>query len=262
MHQLAFCFLIYDKIHHEELWNKFFEKVDPSKYRIYIHYKINMPLKYFESYKLKDCIETKYADISLVNAQNIMLKHALSDGCTKMINLSQACIPFKSFEHIYNFLSKDDMCHFNIAPHKACFPRCNSLLQYYPSKNIQKSAQWCILNRNIAELVISKSPEEITTEFSRVAAPDEHYYITMVYHNNLTDQIITTPNLANGATTFINWGGMDYKYPSSGGLKNYSSILPAEIKHLLHSPCLFGRKFTPECAPYLQIPIYLNSIAP
>ena len=30
------------------LWNTFFENIDENKYTIYIHYKNNKPLKYFE----------------------------------------------------------------------------------------------------------------------------------------------------------------------------------------------------------------------
>ena len=41
MKKIAFCFLIYDIINHEELWNIFFQNVDTNKYNIYIHYKFN-----------------------------------------------------------------------------------------------------------------------------------------------------------------------------------------------------------------------------
>ena len=51
----------------------FFLNIDKNKYTIYIHFKNNVSLKYFEQYKLKNCIETQYADISLVCAQNILL---------------------------------------------------------------------------------------------------------------------------------------------------------------------------------------------
>ena len=53
MKKIAFCFVIYDIINYEELWNMFFQNVDTNKYNIYIHYKTNTPLKYFEKYKLK-----------------------------------------------------------------------------------------------------------------------------------------------------------------------------------------------------------------
>jgi len=257
---LGFCFLIYDEINHEDLWIKFFEKADPGKYRIYIHYKNNKSSRYFDRYKLNDCVVTKYAEISLVFAQNVMLKHALADGCSKMIFLSQACIPFKSFNYVYEFLMKDDKCHFNMEPHEVCFPRCDPLMKYYPRETIQKASQWCILNRTVAEVVISKRPEEMAAEFS-VYAPDEHYYITMVYHHKLTDQINVTMYQAEGATTFTNWHGMTYKYSSSFSLKNYYYISSEELVHLLRSPCLFGRKFGKECAPYLHTSEYLAAIS-
>ena len=59
MKKIAFCFLIYDIINHEELWNIFFKDIDTNLYNIYIHYKNNKQLKYFEKYKLDNCIETK-----------------------------------------------------------------------------------------------------------------------------------------------------------------------------------------------------------
>ena len=59
--KIGFCFLIYDKINLEELWELFFKDVDPNKYNIYVHYKDNKILKYFEQYKLhqSECIELR-----------------------------------------------------------------------------------------------------------------------------------------------------------------------------------------------------------
>jgi hypothetical protein len=107
MKKIAFCFLIYDEINHEELWNMFFQDIDTNKYSIYIHYKTNKTLKYFEQHKLANCIETKYCDVTIIHAHNLLFKKALEDGCDKIISLSQACIPLKSFDYIYDFLTKD-----------------------------------------------------------------------------------------------------------------------------------------------------------
>ena len=70
MKVLGLCFLIYDKINHEELWYNWLHNVDKKKYMIYIHYKNNTKLKYFEKNKLKKCIKTKYAHVSLTHAHN------------------------------------------------------------------------------------------------------------------------------------------------------------------------------------------------
>ena len=79
MKKIAFCFLIYDVINQEELWNIYFKNIDSNKYNIYIHYKSNKKLQYFDKYKLKNCIETKYADKSISLANNILFKKAYED---------------------------------------------------------------------------------------------------------------------------------------------------------------------------------------
>ena len=56
MEKIAFLFLIYDCINHEHLWKAFFNNISTEKYSIYIHYKVNKPLKYFEQQNLQNCI--------------------------------------------------------------------------------------------------------------------------------------------------------------------------------------------------------------
>ena len=260
MKKIAFCFLIYDIIIHEEFWNIFFKDVDTNLYNIYIHYKFNKPLKYFEKYKLDDCIETKYGDITIVYAHNLLFKKAYEDGCYKIISLSQSCIPLKSFKYVYNFLTKDNFGHFNIAPSSQCFPRCNKLLNYYDKKIIKKSSNWFILNNNICKLVAYYDKNIIDKEYNNIVFPEEHYFITFIYNNNLQDEIITTPNIADDATTFTNWEGMDYKYVSNRGLKNYSFITVEELAYLLNSKSLFGRKFNRECITSLINNKYIEFI--
>jgi hypothetical protein len=256
MKKVAFLFLIYDAINLEELWAKFFEHVDKQKYSIYIHYKFNVPLKYFDKYKLLNCIETKYADVSLVCAQNMLLKEALKDNDNQhFIFLSNSCIPFKKFDTIYNSLSTDKS-YFNLAPHTQCFPRCDQLLQYIKKEYIQKASQWCILNRKHSHLMTDDT--SYIDMYKSIYASDEICYITNIYIYNMQNEIVTTPNVANDATTFTNWEDMRYKYPSTRGLKNYSSITEDEILHLINSKCLFGRKFNSSCLRDFCIKPYIS----
>jgi len=62
-----------------------------------------MKLKYFEKYKLDNCVKAKYADVTLIHAHNILFRKAYNDGCSKIISLSQACIPLKPFDYVYTF---------------------------------------------------------------------------------------------------------------------------------------------------------------
>jgi hypothetical protein len=245
--KIAFCFLIYDIINKEDIWNSFFSNVDKEKYNIYIHYKTQVELKYFEKYKLNNCIETKYGDISLVLAQNILLKRALEDSNTNYIFVSQSCIPVKSFDYIYDFLNPN-FSYFNIAPDLQCFPIYNNLIKYFDKNVIKKASQWCILNQSHAKLMVDNN-DNIKKWFSNIKIPDEIVYITLLYHLNLQNELILTPNLASGSTTSSQWPNQKGFKAFSKSVyykklpKTYFNICEEEMSYLKNEPCLFARKF-------------------
>ena len=225
MKKIAFCFLIYDIINNEDLWDNFFKNIDCTKYNIYIHYKTDIDLKYFNKYKLSFCIETEWGEISIIKAQNLLLVEAIKDIDNQhFIFISNSCIPLKSFDYIYNELD-ENFSYFNMCPQEQCFPRCNDSILYLPKQYIQKSHQWCILNRKHTLLLI------IDTDYLNWfnICGDEHCYITKLYTKNLENEVI------NKATTFTDW--------SSDILKTYNTITKEEFNYLINSEHFFGRKF-------------------
>jgi hypothetical protein len=210
---------------------------------------------------LLNCIETKYADVSLIHAHNLLFKKAYEDGCYKIISLSQACIPFKSFDYIYDFLTKDNYAYFNICPQEQCFPNCNSLLPIIPKQHIGKSHNWFIMNRKLVENLCFDKDIILNTQFNKIYAPAEYFYYTYIKILGLEDEIKTTLNEANAATTFTNWAGMKYKYVTNRSLKNYTSISLEELEYLLKSPCFFGRKFLRESITSFINTTYITSIS-
>ncbi len=250
--KIALCFLIYDKINHEKLWYDWLKHVDKNKYTIYIHYKENKPLKYFEKYKIKENIPTEWGDVSLIHAHNLLFKNALHHNNYKIISLSQSCIPVKSFDYLYDFLINDNYGYFAKEPHSQNFPRCNELLHYYDKETIQKSSEWFILNRPLAKLVTSISKEKIDRMYGDITCPEEHYFITHIYEHNLQNQIKFTHN-SSYATTFASWPDhSDYKIFDKSKLskntpKEYDEICDEELEYLVDSNSLFARKFNENC---------------
>ena len=246
---LGFCFLIYDKINHEELWYNWLKNVDKKKYKIYIHYKNDIKLKYFEKYKLDNCIETKWGDISLVKAQNLLIKASINDNCTHQILLSNSCIPLKSFDYVYRKLNLG-FSYFNLLPrdlHKHTKITGTTRMNI---SNIHKASQWCILAQHHSEIILKD--KLIYKELSKCFAPDELVYLTILImygtKEGFKNEIIITTNSSTNATTFTNWSDMDYLYVHHNkGPKNYNIITKEEIDYLIKQPCLFGRKFKPEC---------------
>ena len=277
MNKIAFLFLIYDMINHESIWYRYFhnfEGIGKRRYNIYIHYKAdtNFRLEFFDDYKIdkRKIIDTKYADISIVKAQNILLKEALKDTAnTHFIFLSGSCIPLKSFEYLYHHLDTA-YSYFHVADPDDCFPDCEVALQYIPKRHIKKASQWCILNRKHGALLVGSDSSDPSHTYLRwfedTYAPDELCYISYlsyVYNQSLDDEIIATSydSPPEVATTFANWEDMNYTFVSERELKNYKSISEEELEHLLRSKSLFGRKFKPSCFPSLNKRFYYETIS-
>jgi hypothetical protein len=252
MKKIAFCFLIYDVINHEELWNLFFKNVDHNKYNIYIHYKTNRQLSYFNKYKLKNCISTNYSDQTIVHAYNILFKKAFEEDEEnyKFIILSGACIPFKSFDYIYEKLTGDSYGYFNSCPREQCFPTCDSLSTKIDKKYISKSHNWFILNRLLVEQLAYLDNAIIDHLYGDVYAPAEYYYYTFIKKLQLEEEVKVTENKSYDATTFTCW---------QPNLVNFSSISKEEISKIVNSKSLFGRKFNQYCLELYDID-YINSI--
>ncbi len=249
MRKIAFCFLICDIIYQEEIWNIFFNNADQHKYNIYVHYKNDVPLKYFEKYKLTNCIETNYADISLVKAQNIMLEEGLKDeDNTHFIILSNSCIPLKSFDYIYNKLD-DNYSYFTKIE---LFPRCFDM--GFKRKYLQKSHQWCILNKKHAKEMLT--PVYNIELFKNIYASDEHFYITNIYMKKLENEILISYHNGNNMTTFVDWTNP----VKTGHPKEFINISDRDFVRILNNEHLFGRKFMPECN-LMNKEYYINIIS-
>ena len=250
--KIALCFLIYEEIYHEELWYKWLNNIDKNKYNIYIHYKNNKPLKYFDKYKIKENIDTCWGCIGIVLAQNAILREALKDPDNQhFIWLSDSCIPFKNFNYVYNYLDVSKS-YFNIAPDSQVFPRADAVLKYIKKNNIKKAAMPSIINKKHAKLFVDND-NNIKLWFKDIKIPDEIVYITLIYHNNLQNELITTPNLAAGAIIMSQWEDMSNYKNFSNSIKTkttpyeYKYICPEEVDYFINSNSLFGRKFIKNC---------------
>ncbi len=250
--KIALCFLIYEEIYNEDLWYEWLKNIDKTKYNIYIHYKNNKPLKYFEQYKIKERVETCWGCIGVVLAQNAILREALKDKDNEhFIWLSDSCIPFKNFNYIYNYLDPTKS-YFNMGFDNHIFPRANNALKYIEKNNIKKAAMPCIINKKHAKLFIDNE-DNMKLWFKDIDNVDEIAYISLIYHYNLQNELITTQNIAAGAIIMSQWEDMpNYKnFPNSIKTKTtpceYSYISPEEIDYFINSNSLFGRKFLKEC---------------
>jgi type IV secretory pathway protease TraF len=229
MKRISFMFLIKDEIYNEEIWYNFFLNVSPDKYKIYIHYKNDNNLKYFNKYKLRNCIQTSWGDRSLVDAHNLLIEESLKDNnVTHLILISDTCIPLKKFDYIYKFLDENYSYFHRKNPD---LKQLNNKVYYFLNKNeIKKSSQWCILNRKHAKLLYNK--EYIIKYYENNNYPDERVYITALDKFGLSNEI------KDMCITHCVW-----PYKSSHPV-DFGIIRKKNLYNLLKSNCLFARKFT------------------
>ena len=252
--KIAFLFLIKDKINKEELWHNFFNNVDRNKYSIYIHYKDDIKLKYFDEYKLKKTIPTEWGDISLVQAQKLLLKEAFKDETNyKFIFISDSCMPIKNFNYVYNFLTQNNNSYFNF---ETVYKKYNKILY--------KTSQWCILNINHTNIIINDNTEIDFYIKNNIFASDEIYFLTTI-RKYLNNNIIINKEPKN-FTTHVVWRDKfiglikinDFhniykKYKSNIKFPIFGSPSPGtyikfddnELNYLINDTnCLFFRKVT------------------
>ena len=275
--KIAFLFLIYDCIHHEDLWEAFFRTAEtPEQFTLYVHAKSRegAPLAaFFESCHLPhdEIVQTEYAEISLVHAMNALLTAALRDQRNqRFVFVSGHCLPVKPFRLVYDALVRDDgasrFSHMtDLSPTDLSHVR--TLLAALHSRgvckeHVQKASQWCVLNRRLAQLCTSM-PAGYVCAFKGVRAPEEWYYLTTARCTGMDggreresesrdgsrdgrdgDHVIATADLHRDhrGPTFANWRESHGSRP-----REYARVTVDELHTLVQGPSFFARKFAKGC---------------
>lgn len=257
--KIAFMFLIYDEIYYESLW---YDYLKPYKdyVNIYIHYKISKPLSYFEEYKLhsSQIVPTQYANKSLIYAQQSLIFNAFNhdEHNTQFILVSQACIPLKPFEVLYNELIRE-----NESP-KSRFTKFNNDHIFFICRTFKKIHQWCVLNRRHVGILLSYDIKEYieTSILPFCFAPEELFYFNFLHkYDPQFEQHMILASKDEEGFMFTNWNYFNSTYPFIKNdhrdlLTNYDKIEQKEIDYILkRSYHLIGRKFNKDCQVLLSV---------
>lgn len=243
--KIAFCFMSYSDIKHADLWEKFFNELDPDSYSVYIHPKEPKEVKsIFKNYIIEDRLETEWGDISLVRATNRLYEEALKDEANKVVVLlSDSCIPIHNPNIVRNELlshkenrlcsmeNMDEESRYGLVKDKETIKR----------HHFEKRSQWMSLTRETVEEILKY---DMTDAFEDIFAPDEVYYPTMLNVLNIkwVEKIVT----------FVNWNDISLKGATRVLPKTYEFIGFNELKYMRDLGALFMRKISNEA----QIQIY------
>lgn len=250
--KIAFLFLTINDLNNGLLWEKFFNG-NEQKFNIYSHSKnqSNLTQKLLIDSQIKNRVDTTWGDISLVRATNNLLKEAYDNSDNKFFMLlSESCIPLYDFNFIYDLIlnnNKSSLFYYDWSNTVNSNNRRNKL-KNIKFEHFYKQSQWMLLTRDHVKCILD---HDLTTNFEKVTAADEHYYINILktFHNNFDFENINYP------ITFVNWldknNGHPYVYKilnlsdarKLNGKEFYSNITPVNDDS---SISLFLRKASKE----------------
>jgi hypothetical protein len=261
--KVALCFLVQHTMACEQRWVDYLAAADPAEYNVYIHVKHRdrSLSDWVKQYMVPVHVPTVWGTASLVDATNTLFGYAHDHDQDNQvfILLSESCVPVKPLSAVrdYFFRQKPGTSVLPQAPESQCFPRCNTLLQYFPRDCIAKHAQWIILQRHLVA-ALKDSPMLWCFE-AMTGPPDEHYYLTMLRYLKLLDNSVELCQWPcyDQQPTFVYWPDMDKRYPyrlppdpsqRTPHPHTYTSMSTAEWDYLAE-----------QCQPF---PFFLRKVAP
>ena len=214
----------------------------------------------FEKFCIKDKVDTKWGEISLVKATLNLFKEALIDKENEyFILLSDKCIPLYDSDEIYDKVreinnniilninykdgfnndykdgfNNDSRERFDLLADKTFFDKNKFTKQY----------QWMLLKRDTVKFFIENDYTHIFGD--KFFASDEHYFINIVIKFNIP--------YVNKTITYVNWNEFSDSIFFRLKPKTYLKLTDEMIKKILKFDTLFMRKIDSKC----NLPSYFD----
>lgn len=212
--KIAFCFLTYNNIIRNDIWDKFFENVDKNKYIVFIHPKKQFPSKYNI---VKNIIPTKSkTHISVVRATIQLLRETYESDkeITHFIFITQSCIPLYKFDDIYNFITtfKQSIISSINNHHRERYLNLSTTIKNLISENnfVKQHANMMLIRDDVEFLI----KIDFTHHFEKILCPDEHYFINILkylYKRNIINKQINFCNFDMNRTQAVEFNNINIK---------------------------------------------------
>lgn len=213
--KIGFAFLIYDKIENPSIWKAYLKQHD---YEIRVHAKNNSNLdSFFLSYCI-DPIPTRYRDISIVKAKNLLLEDMFQyTDVSCVILLSGSCFPVIPYSELEKYLENNPKSHigdftFNRSGH--IHHRSRQLKDPIIDKyHFKKQQPNCIIMRSDYNRLQEYFPYMID-QFKEVDTPEEHLLINMFEYYNIpyNNNVVCMPHKQRIMTQAKNIDILDQEY--------------------------------------------------
>ncbi|CAI0455163.1 unnamed protein product [Linum tenue] len=238
--KIAFLFIARNRLPLEVVWDVFF-KGEESRFSVFVHSRPGFLFneattrsEYFLDRQLNDSIQVDWGGASMIEAERILLRHALEDPSNKrFVFLSDSCIPLYNFSYTYDYImstSTSFVDSFADTKEGRYNPKMDPVI---PVDNWRKGSQWVVLTRKHAEVVVQDStvfpafqkhcrrkslpefwrdqpfPTDPSKEHNCI--PDEHYVQTLLAQKGLEKEI------TRRSLTHTSWDVSSSKDPKRRG---------------------------------------------
>tara|TARA_A100001035_G_C27742432_1_gene482297 strand:- start:120 stop:941 length:822 start_codon:yes stop_codon:yes gene_type:complete len=247
MKKIAFCFLCQDDIYHVNIWESFF-KYNYEKCNIYIYSENpnNVKTQFCKKYQVSH--NNEKTDNTYLKIKFLM-KDAVKFNNYKIVIINDSSIPVKSFNYIYDYLTKDNKSYINYIDH---IPKCEwqksaILLQYQKYMYNVHNIPDFIYNIDISNwyyndkwVIFSlKHARQILYDEKAIKILDKSFAIHENYPLYILSSNDEKKNISNEQNIYINW--KDGTRNENGGTdpKIYDIISKGDIKIFSYHKILF-----------------------
>jgi hypothetical protein len=265
IHQkLAFCFLLYDTIEHEELWENFLEG-HSNKYNLYSHPKMitEQTPDWIKRGKVRT-IQTGWCEESLVFAYLMMVKKGLEDRTNKYFCIvSGTCIPLYAFNKVYAKVFKYPQSRLYFIPKKRA--------TVFEGETLNPHSQWMILNRKQAKdaLRLMDKRDTKAQSFLKVMRMKYKtherqgtwysYCMDELYLGEWFVHLYGSPKSARflkeikpSQPTYAEFENWDDNHPITFKRRDLSKNRDRKLKQIKSRGSIFARKFTADAVKYIH----------
>lgn len=252
---VAFLFLMVQDSRATQVWQRFFQKVDPSLYTIYCHTKRKPTHPFWQQCHISRRIPTQWGTISLVEATLLLLKAAYQKPDNQyFVLVSDSCIPIVDFNCLYRNLFRVGKTWLHYKRIENRISRYQQLSLSIQSKiswsRFYSQHQWMALRRSHVGLILQMSPLYLRG-FHRVHAADEHYIVTLL---ELAGKLKT--ECLNQKITYCDWSDPKQSHPTEFKIITDKLVGTAQSRG-----CFFLRKIksSPQLGNYLNYILNLET---
>lgn len=268
-----------------ELLSLLVERLDDVRNDIYIHFdrKLsvlpNIKIQHAGLYILKDRVDVRWADVSMLEAEYKLFHAVVDSGCQYSHHhlISGVDLPLKNQDYIHSFFAQHQgkefvglhqrpmNSHADRALHywhpftrsfrgSGCVFAIKRILRYLvvltqvllgircnTTIPFHKGGQWVSITRELIDYLLEQEDRAFTI-FSRTFGADEYFVPTLIWDTPFMERLFDATDESRGAMRYIGWR-------ADGQLIDFTS---QDLPALQQTEYLFARKFNSRDKAFLQ----------